>query len=80
MTFRTKSIMVSPAVYDALKTLADIEGHDCPDAVADLRLGLMLSKDADLMWAIEERKKRLKQFKSDYSDRLRAKVTDDEIP
>lgn len=69
--FRTKQILVSPAVYDALKVLADIEGHDCADAVADLRLGLLLSNEAQIQWAIAERRKRMVQFREEYTERVR---------
>lgn len=77
--FRTKSILVTPAVYDALKVLADIEGHDCPDSLADLRLGLMLSNEADIQWLVSERKKRMDALRADYRKRITAK-TEDEIP
>lgn len=81
MSFRTKSILVSPAVYDALKVIADIEGHDCPDEVADLRLGLMLGAEADIQWAIAERRKRMAQFRDDYKERVKAKQTPEvELP
>lgn len=73
MTFRTKSIMVSPAVYEALKVTADIEGHDCPDEVADLRLGLLLSVECDMQWAIPERRRRMEKFREDYRARVESK-------
>lgn len=74
--FRTKQILVSGAVYDALKVLADIEGHDCPDSVADLRLGLLLSNEAEIQWAIAERSRRMKKFREDYLQHVSDKKPD----
>lgn len=82
MTFRTKQILVSPAVFDALRVLADIEGHDCADAVADLRLGLLLSNEAQIQWAIAERRKRMAKFRDDYLEHVKSATPEppDEIP
>ncbi len=80
--FRTKYIAVSSGVYDALRALADIEGASCPDEVADLRLGLLLSQECDIQWAISERQKRMKAFREDYLDRIRTKQKpeEDQLP
>lgn len=77
--FRTKSILVSVGVYEALKVLADMEGHDCPDAVADLRLGLLLSNEADIQWLVAERKKRMEKLREDYRQRIETKHDDDQF-
>lgn len=75
---RNRYIAVSSGVYSALKAIADVEGHDCPDAVADLRLGLLLSQEADMLWLVNERKKRLDQLNKDYRQRIEGK--NDELP
>jgi len=79
--FRTRSIMVSNGVYQALKALADLDNMDCPDAVADLKLGLLLSTEADLLWLVKERRKRLDALNEEYRKRIsKTSQDDDEIP
>ena len=71
--FRTRTIMVSNGVFEALKAVADAEGMDCPDAVADLKLGLLLSSEADLLWFVKERKRVLDELSKEYRRRLTGK-------
>ncbi len=80
--FRQNQILVSRGVYDALKVLADLEGASCPDEVADIRLGLLLSRECDIQWAISERKKRMEKFREDYAERVKNKQDEpiDDIP
>lgn len=78
--FRTKHIAVSPRVFDALKVVAELEGHDCPDAVADLHLGLWLSTEYDLDWLSGKMKKAREDVSESYKDRLRAKKAPEVLP
>lgn len=77
--FRTRAVMVSQPVYSALQVLADIEGATCPDEVADLRLGLLLSNEAEIPWAIARRRKVLDEFKQEYVERVRQAKADDQL-
>lgn len=42
-TIRSKTLYVSASVFSALKAIADVEGRDSPDAVADKLLEEMLA-------------------------------------
>lgn len=77
--FRTRYIAISTSVYDALKVIADIEGASCPDEIADLRLGLLLSNEAQIQWAIAERRKRMEQFREDYREQVKRATQQDEL-
>jgi len=50
--------------------------------VADLRLGLLLSTEADIKWLINERKERLKKLSKEYAERIAPKLQqdDDQLP
>ncbi len=78
--FRTKQILVSVGVYNALCALADVENMDGPDAYADLQLGLLLSSKGQMQWAVAEWRKRREQFQKDYQERVKQAVADDRIP
>lgn len=77
-TFRTKAIMVSPFVFSALKALADVQGMDCPDALADSMLGKWLQKEHQLDWLIAESRKEREALAHRY--RLRCQNSTDSIP
>lgn len=71
-SFRTKQILVSSAVYEALKVIAEIEGMDCPDALADLELGKLMEKRGQIEWAKARARQMRTQFQKEYHDRLHA--------
>lgn len=77
---RPYRINVSARVFEALEVLAELEGASCPDEVADLRLGLLLSNEAELRWAIEERKKLRTDFRKNYTERIKAHRATQEAP
>lgn len=78
--FRTRAVMVSQSVYSALQVLADIEGATCPDEVADLRLGLLLSNEACIPWAVARRRKVLADFNAEYAERVKQAQAGDQLP
>lgn len=80
MNLRPYRIQVSKSVFEALEVLAELEGASCLDEVADLRLALMLSNEAELKWAIAERKKFREAFRKDYRERIAAKRATPETP
>jgi hypothetical protein len=77
--FRNRSIMVSTPVFEALKAIADIEGHDCPDTLADLELAKACSLRFDIEWLRAERRKALEEVKKRYQARCKAQP-EDQLP
>lgn len=73
--FRTKQILVSSAVFEALKVIAEIEGLDCPDALADLELGKLLNNRGQIEWAKNRARQMRTEFQREYHDRLHAVQT-----
>lgn len=80
MNLRPYRIQVSKSVFEALEVLSELEGASCLDEVADLRLALTLSNEAELKWAIAERKKFREAFRKDYRERIAAKRATPEAP
>lgn len=70
VTFRNKQINVSGPVFEGLKVLSEINGHSCPDELADILLGQYLEKAAELKWAKYEWAKMRDNFREKYRQRV----------
>lgn len=79
--YRTREVMVSSAVYDACKALADVLGHSCVDEYIDVTIGKLLEQEKQLNWLVTEQRKRLKALSEEYRERIARNIPDeDKLP
>lgn len=70
--FRTKRVQISARNFQVLKAAAEVQGLDCPDALADLWLAERIAASSDLDWLSSEYSKRMKQLDADFRARIGA--------
>ena len=74
-SFRTRTLAVTSAHFEALQVLAELNGCDCPDAYAETLLAEALAAKGQLDWLMRERRKQREDLRTAYADRLRTNPT-----
>jgi hypothetical protein len=66
-SFRTHTLAITRAHWDALSALAEINGCSCPETL----LAEALEAKGQLDWLMRERRKQREDLRTAYADRLR---------